>query len=193
MPNNSIFDQSNSNLFGKLVNTYAAPGIVAPPDMGAAGSAGEFVATFTTSSSLGLLGGAVVGAIQISNPSGSGKTLYVSNITGGVGISLSLLSSFSGSLTLTRAGTITSPSTLTPFNALFGSSTASVMTARSSTTAISGGTNFLSYPINPGMFSFNIGGGLVVPPNQTISITVSGALTVAGTLACFANMTWWEA
>ncbi|QHW32450.1 hypothetical protein GZH47_17620 [Paenibacillus rhizovicinus] len=192
MPNHFIFDQSNSNFFGKLVNTYAAPGTVAPPDNNAAVNAREFVATFTSSSSLGILGGSVIATMQISNPSGSGRTLYVSRITGGVGISLSLLSSFNGSMTLNRAGTIASPSTLTPFNTLFGSAAASVMTASSSASAISGGTDFINYPIEPGLFSLDYNGSLVVPPNQSISVTVSGALSVAGVLACFANITWWE-
>ncbi|NBD25321.1 hypothetical protein [Paenibacillus glycinis] len=192
MPNHFIFDQSNSNFFGRLVNTYAAPGVVAPPDNNATVNAREYISSFSTSSSLGLLGGSVVAAMQVSNPAGSGRNLYVSRITGGVGISLSLLSSFSGSLTLTRAGTIASPSTLTPFNTQFGSAATSVVTARSSTSAITAGTNFLEFPLNPGMFSFDYGGGLIVPPNQNISITVSAALSVAGVLASFTNMIWWE-
>ncbi|AZN38666.1 hypothetical protein [Paenibacillus albus] len=192
MPNNSVFDQSNGKLFGQLVNTYAAPGVTAPPDNSATVAAREFITTFMTSSSLGILGGSVIASIQISNPSGSGRTLYVSRISGGVGISLSLLSSFNGSLTITRAGTISSPSTLTPFNTLFGSSATSAMTARSSTSAISGGTSFFTVPLNPGMFSFDYTGGLVVPENQSISITVSASLTVAGVLSSNANMSWWE-
>ncbi|MBM7566615.1 hypothetical protein [Paenibacillus sacheonensis] len=193
MPNHFIFDQSNSNFFGKLVNTYAAPGVVAPPDNDATVNAREFATTFTTSSSLGILGGSVIASMQLTNPSGSGRSLYVSNMAGGVGVGLSLLSSFSGSLVVARGGTIASPSTLTPVNTLFGSAAASVMTARSSTSVISAGTNFLSFPLDPGMFSLGFGGGIIVPPNQSLSMTVSGALSVAGTLSCFINLTWWEA
>ncbi|SDX95695.1 hypothetical protein [Paenibacillus sp. CF384] len=193
MPNHFVFDQSNSKFYGQLTNTYVSPGIHAPPDYGATVSAREFAATYNNSASLSILGGSVTATIQISNPNASGRTLYVSRITGGVGVGLSLLSSFSGSLTMSRAATISSPSTLTPFNTQFGNSATSVMTARSSTSAASGGTAFLSVPLNPGMFSFDYVGGLIVPENQSISITVSSSLTVAGTLTSFANITWWEA
>ncbi|MBO7748812.1 hypothetical protein I8J29_32040 [Paenibacillus sp. MWE-103] len=192
MPNQIVFDQSNGKFFGKLANTYAAPGIVAPPDYDAAAEAREFAVSFVTSSTLGLLGGSVTAAVQIANPAGSGRTLYVSRIAGGVGIALNLLSSFSDSVALARGGTIASPAALTPVNTRLGSGAASVMTARSSASAISGGTNFFACPINAGMFSADYGGALVVPPNQSLSMTVSASLSVAGILSCFANALWWE-
>ena len=66
------------------------------------------------------------------------------------------------------------------------------MTATSSASAITGARTFFRYPLNPGMFSFHYAGGLIVPPNQNISITVSASLSIAGVLACFTNLTWWE-
>ena len=66
------------------------------------------------------------------------------------------------------------------------------MTVRSSTSAITGGTNFLTIPINAGMFSFDYGGSLIVPPNQSLSIVVNAALSIAGVLSSFANIEWWE-
>lgn len=192
MPNYFVFDQSNSSFYGQLKNNYTDPGIMSPTDMDAATNNREFITTASNSGSLGLLGGSVIITLQFSNPSGSGRTMYISSITGGVNVSLSLLSSFSGSITLYSGGTLTSPSTLTPFSTKFGSGATSSMTARSSTSAPSGGTSIMSYAITPGLLTIPLAGSLIVPPNQTFTMIVSASLTVAGVMANTATVSWWE-
>ena len=55
MPNYYIYNQNDNKFFGKMVNTYASPGVIALPDNNATVNRRGFVATFTNSSSLGLL------------------------------------------------------------------------------------------------------------------------------------------
>jgi len=192
MPNHFIFDQSNSSFYGRLKNSYIQPGIVAPPETNAAVNDRTFIASASNSSSLGLLGGTINITLQVSNPSGSGRTMYITDIVGGVNVSLNLLSSFSASVTLYRGGTLTSPTAVTPFNAKFGSAATSSMTARSSTSAPSGAASFMSYAINPGLFELPFQGSLVVPPNQIYTMNISAALSVAGVLSTTASVLWWE-
>lgn len=192
MPNYFVFDQSNSSFYGQLTNNYIEPGILSPADMDAAINNREFITSASNSGSLGILGGSVIITLQISNPSGSGRTMYISSITGGINVSLSLLSSFSGSITLYSGGTLTAPSTLTPFSTKFGSGAVSSMTARSSTSAPSGATAFMSYFLTPGMFTIPFAGSLIIPPNQTFTMNVSASLSVAGVMANTATVSWWE-
>ncbi|GMK41812.1 hypothetical protein PCCS19_48710 [Paenibacillus sp. CCS19] len=192
MPNYFVFDQSNSSFYGQLTNDYAEPGVMSPADMDAAVNNREFITTASNSGSLGILGGTVIITLQISNPSGSGRTMYISSITGGINVSLSLLSSFSGSITMYSGGTLTSPSTLTPFSTKLGSGASSSMTARSSTAAPTGATTIMSYALTPGIFTLPFAGSLIVPPNQTLTINVSASLTVAGVMANTATVTYWE-
>ncbi|PWW08504.1 hypothetical protein DFQ01_101227 [Paenibacillus cellulosilyticus] len=192
MPNYFVFDQSNSSFYGQLTNNYTEPGMMSPTDMDAATNNREFIATASNSGTLGLLGGSVIITLQISNPSGSGRTMYISSITGGINVSLSLLSSFSGSITLYSGGTLTSPATVTPFSTKFGSGATSSMTAHSSTSAPTGATALLSYALTPGMFTLPFAGSLIVPPNQTFTMNVSSSLSVAGVMANTATVSWWE-
>lgn len=192
MPNDAVFDYKNQPVFNQQINTYRAPGAVAPPDASAASAGSEFIATATNSQSLGALGGSVIITVQLSNPNGSGRTLYLSRVSGGTGVSLSLLSSFSATMTIVKGGTLTSPSTIAATNANFASANASVMTARSSTSASTGGTPLVSMPLNAGPFDQTVAGGIVVPPNQAVTVTVSAALSVLGVLSATVNMVWWE-
>ncbi|RKP47370.1 hypothetical protein D7Z26_24060 [Cohnella endophytica] len=192
MPNDFVFDSSVQPVYTQMTNTYQTPGTIAPPDAGAAIAGSQYNATATTSATLGILGGSVIVTLQIANPSGSGKTLYVSQISGGTGILLSLLSSFSSTLTLIKGGTLSSPSTVTPVNGNFASANTSAMTARSSASAPTGGTTFLTLPLVAGQFDMEQTGRLVVPPNQTLTVSLSAALSVAGTLSTNLNITWWE-
>lgn len=192
MPNYFVFDQSNSSFYGQLTNDYAEPGVMSPTDMDAAANNREFIVTASNSGSLGILGGTVIITLQISNPSGSGRTMYISSITGGINVSLSLLSSFSGSMTVYSGGTLTSPATLTPFSTKFGSGATSSMTARSSTSAPTGATTVMSYSLTPGMFTLPFAGSLIVPPNQTFTMNVSASLSVAGVMANSATVSYWE-
>ncbi|MFC5403510.1 hypothetical protein [Cohnella soli] len=192
MTNYSVFDSSVQPVYTHATNTYQSPAAVAPPDAGAASSGNEYNATATTSSTLGALGGSVIISLQIANPNGSGKTLYVSSVAVGTGVTLNLLSSFSASLSFLKGGTLTSPSTVTPVNGNFASANTSAMTVRSSSAAPSGGTDFMSLPVNAGQFISVQTGQIVVPPNQTLIVSLSASLSVAGTLSTTANITWWE-
>lgn len=193
MPNDYVFDDPNQPVYTNLTNTYTSPGIVAPPETNAGATGNLYVVNAINSTTLGLLGGSVTITIQVSNPAGSGKTLYVSRETGGVNVALNLLSSFSGNLSLTKGGTLTSPTALTPVNSNFGSTRTSVMIARSSTAAPTGGTTFYSVPLQAGPFLYNENGRYVVPPGQTITMSVSASLTVAGLVGTSADLVWWEA
>jgi len=193
MPNDYVFDEPNQPVYTNITNTYTSPGIVAPPETSAGATGNLYVVNAISSTSLGLLGGTVIITIQVSNPAGSGKTLYVSRETGGVNVALNLLSSFSGNLTLVKGGTLTSPTTLTPVNSNFASTRTSVMTARSSTAAVTGGTTFFSVPLQAGPFLYNENGRYVVPPGQTITMSVSASLTVAGVVGTSGDLVWWEA
>ncbi|MFU1795945.1 hypothetical protein ACM1RC_18950 [Paenibacillus azoreducens] len=192
MPNHFVFDKSSRPVYTNLTNTYKSPGTVALPETGA-GAAGNLYAASATNSATFALGGTVAITLQVANPAGSGKTLYVSRIAGGVTVALNLLSSFTGTLTLTKAGTLTSPTTLTPVNSNFASTNTSVMTVHSSTSAPTGGTAFFSIPLQAGPFLYDEAGGYVVPPGQTITMSVSGSLSVAGVVGTTADLVWWEA
>lgn len=193
MPNNPIFDSSNGPLYGAAANSYAQPGSEIPVQSGTSVQAGGvFAINASNSLSLGLLGGSVNSSIRIANPSGSGKTVYLGQIIGYTNISLSLLSSFSAQVTVYSGGTVASPTTVTPVNLNLGSGTASVASVTTSTNAVTGGTAFILYPLQPGTFSFSVGGGVAVPPGQTLTVNVVGSLTVLGLLGVGAEVIWWE-
>lgn len=193
MPNDHIFGSANKPLADRNVNTYQAPAIGAPPESSAGRAGALFTAGATNSTTLGLLGGSVISTVQITNPAGSGRNVYISRITGGINVALNLLSSFTGTLAIVRNGTLGSPALLTPVNTNFASSSTSLMTARSSNAASTGGTPVLSMPLAAGPFSFDEIGRFIVPPGQSYTLTVSGSLSVAGLLASTANVMWWEA
>ncbi|WP_135557322.1 hypothetical protein [Paenibacillus cymbidii] len=192
MTNYSVYNSQGNFVYSQSINTFVAPGIVAPPATGAA-SAGRMFAVNSSNSLLVVLSGSVTTSLQITNSSGSGVNLYVSSVLGGIGIALSLLSSFTGTMTMAQGGTFVSSSPLTPFNTRLSSPTASGATARSATAAPSGAAAFTTVPLDPGLFQLAVDGGIVVPPNQSLTVTVSGSLSVAGTIAVYANITWWEA
>lgn len=189
--NNSIFNRSNDALYTQLTNTYSSPDVQSPTQSDASKSGNLYLATATNSASLGLLGGSVVITLSISNQSAS-KTVYLSSLSGGVSVPLSLLSSLSGTATLVKGGTISSPTTVVPVNANFTSTNTSAMTVRSSTSALSGGTTLYALPLVAGQFSFDYAGSLIIPPSNSIALTVSAALSVAGLLTTTANLSWWE-
>ncbi|NUU77174.1 hypothetical protein [Paenibacillus xylanilyticus] len=170
----------------------STPGIVAPPENNAGSVGSLFNSGTTNSTTLGLLGGSVIVTVQLANPAGSGRTLYVSRFSGGITVSLNLLSSFSGSMILSANGTLASPSTLTPVNSNLSSTNISVAAVRFSTSAPSGATTLMTLALQAGPFSSNVFGSYVVPPGQSINLTVSGSLTVGGLLASTAYFAWWE-
>ncbi len=99
MSNNSVFDNLKSPLFTQLMNTYSSPGTVSPVESNSGKANNLYIATATNSVSFGLLGGHVTITIRIANQNAK-KTIYVASISGGIGVPLNLLSSFTGNLNL---------------------------------------------------------------------------------------------
>ncbi|SFF22730.1 hypothetical protein SAMN05216378_5570 [Paenibacillus catalpae] len=189
MPNNPIFDR----YYGASANSYTQPGLEIPAQSGTSKqAAGSFSISASNSLSLGLLGGSVNSSIRIANPSGSGKTIYLGQIIGYTSISLSLLSSFSAQVTVYSGGTIAAPTAVTPVNLNLGSGTAAAASVTTSINAVTGGSSFILYPLQPGPFSFTVGGGVAVPAGQTLTVNVVGSLSVLGLLGVGVEVIWWE-
>ncbi|CAM2793484.1 hypothetical protein P4H27_22445 [Paenibacillus taichungensis] len=193
MPNDHVFNPLNRPVYTSITNTFTSPGIVAPPENNAGSTGNLYNAGSTNSTTLGLLGGSVIATVQLTNPVGSGKNVYISRLSGGITVALNLLSSFSGTMTLSANGTLTSPSTLTPVNNNLSSSNTSIATVRFSAAAPTGTTTLLAMPLQVGPFLSNELGRYVVPPGQSINLSVSGSLSVGGLMASTSYFSWWEA
>ncbi|MDR6723001.1 hypothetical protein J2W91_001453 [Paenibacillus amylolyticus] len=192
MPNNNVFNPLSQPVYTSNTNNFTSPGIVAPPETDAGNTGNLYNAGSTNSTTLGLLGGSVIATVQLTNPVGSGRTLYVSRLSGGITVGLNLLSSFSGSMTLSANGTLTSPTTIAAVNSNLSSTNTSVATVRTSASAPTGATTIMSMPLQAGPFASSVWGQYVVPAGQSINLTVSGSLSVAGLLASTAYFAWWE-
>jgi len=180
-------------LYGKAVNGYEEPGSISPPLTGAARSESHFFSEASTSASLGILGGTVNIPISLNNPSASGKKLLLSSIGGTIDVSLSLLSNFSGQVNIYSGGTLTAPSTVTASNLYVASAVTSVAEVTSSTSAPTGGTAFMTYPVFPQPFRFTYTGGIAVPEGESLVINVVGSLSLLGLIGTEVNISWWEA
>lgn len=177
MPNDAVFNQSSQPIYTEQVNTYAAPGIGAMPETDAAESGllftVPFTATVTTSAPL---------VIQIANAGGSGRTMYLSRI---------IASSATAAVTLTllRNATVTG-STATPVNMNFGSSTTSVMTARTATAAPTGTpTTVTSVLLAAAPVIVEYSGRIIVPPGNSLTLTITIS---TGSAAATGAVSWWE-
>ncbi|OBZ10055.1 hypothetical protein [Bacillus sp. FJAT-26390] len=193
MPNYNPIDNPRNEVFGEAVNGYNDPGSASFPTTGAARAGRYFSAEANTSASLGVLGGTVNITILLNNPAASGKKLLVHSIGGTIDISLSLLSSFSGQVTMNSGGTLTSPSAVTASNLNLGSSVTSAATLTSSISAPTGGTTFMIYPLFPQPFRLTYTGGIAIPQGQSLVVNVRGSLTLLGLLGTRVNISWWEA
>lgn len=192
MPNQFVFNDNDQPVFVEMVNTFRSPDISAPPEISASKNAVLYSTNGSTSALvvLGLL--SAIMSIRISNAVGSGRTIYVSRLSGSIGGS-SLLSAMSGSFTIVKGGTLTSPTTLTPVNNNLGSSATSAMTVQSSTAAISGGTTLFNYQLAPGAFSQNFTGSIIVPPGNSICANVTSSSSAVGlTITSALSFLWWE-
>lgn len=174
--NYNVFNQSNGPLFTQLTNTFSAPGIEASAESGAA-SAGSFFALTTNNAAIpsnqNLL-------LQILNAAGSGRTLRISSISGGT--------TAAATLVVYSGGTVTAGSTPVPVNTLLGSTNTSVVTTRQNTGTLGGAfTSLLSLPLTAGMFRMNFNGSIIVPPGQTLSVSVG-----VGNQTAAINLFWWE-
>lgn len=193
MTNENIHHDGVDSIAVNLSNTYQDPGIISSPESSAARSGSLFTASASASGTVVLSLLSVNASIRINNAAGSGKTAYISRIICSVGGS-SLLSSLSGAATVTRGGTLSSPSTAAPVNNLFGSSQASVMTVQTSSSGISGGTTLVSFQLAPGAMQADYWGGIIVPPGQSLCInTVSSSSSAGLTITSAISVTWWEA
>ena len=192
MPNQFVFNDNDQPVFVEMVNTFRSPDISAPPEISASKNAVLYSTNGSTSALvvLGLL--SAIMSIRISNAVGSGRTIYVSRLSGSIGGS-SLLSAMSGSFTIVKGGTLTTPTTLTPVNNNLGSSATSGMTVQSSTAAISGGTTLFNYQLAPGAFSQNFTGSIIVPPGSSICANVTSSSSAVGlTITSVLSFLWWE-
>lgn len=169
MTNYHVFDTVVNPVYTKMTNTYQAPGIIAPPENNAVTAGNQYSITGSASALVVLSLISAVISLRLNNPAGSGKTIYISRITGCVGGS-SLLSSLSGSALVNKGGTLTAPASLTPANNNFSSTNTSVMTAQSSTAVISGGTTLLSFQLAPGPFSQDYKGSIINPAGQRVCV-----------------------
>ncbi|MEC0131088.1 MULTISPECIES: hypothetical protein [Paenibacillus] len=192
MPNQYVFNDNDQPLYVDMVNTFQSPDISAPPEISAS-KAAVLYSTNTSVSSLVVLSLiSAITSIRISNAAGSGKTVYISRISGSIGGS-SLLSAMSGSFTIVKGGTLTSPATLTPTNNNLGSAATSAMTVQSSTAAINGGTTLYNYQLAPGAFSQNFTGSIIVPPGTAICANVTSSSSAVGlTITSALGLLWWE-
>ncbi|MFC4779402.1 hypothetical protein ACFO9Q_21620 [Paenibacillus sp. GCM10023252] len=193
MPNQSIFHNSNQFLYSDATNTYTSPETIAPPTQDASVNGLSYMASASNTGSLGILGGTIIVSLQLSNPAASGRRLYITSFEGSIDISLSVLSSFSGTSAIVSGGSLSLPAAVTARNLRLGSSTASVVTARSSISAVSGGTTFMTYPLQPASFRLEYPSSIIVPEGQAVTLTVSGSLSILGSLSTYASITWWEA
>lgn len=193
MPNYYVFDTITRPVNVQMTNTYQNPDITAPPETDASKSGRVFSINGSASATVVLGLTAATISMLVTNPLGSGRTVYLSQITGSIGGS-SLLSSLTGSMSIVKGGTLTSPSTLTPANNNFGNATTSVTTAQSSTGAITGGTIVVPFQLAPGPFMQSFRGSIIIPPGSSISAIVTSSATAVGlTITSVLNLNWWEA
>ncbi|UHA75562.1 hypothetical protein [Paenibacillus sp. 481] len=191
MTNASVFNTPNNNVYTSWTNSLNSPAVITEPPYDASKSGNVYSAFVSNSASLGLLGGSVTASLRLNN--GGTKTCYIIRVTGGIGVGLSLLSSLTASVNFFKNGTLTAPAAVTPVNSNLGSSNTSTMTVTSSTVAVTGGTTLISLPLGSGYFVTDFFGSIIVPPASTLSLSVSGSLSVAGLLSSQASLFWWEA
>lgn len=176
MTNANVFNQSNGSLFTQLTNTFAAPGIGATPDTGAA-AAGSFFALTTNNTILPTNQNLL---LQIVNAAGSERTVRIASLSGGA--------TAAATLVLYAGGTVVGGSTPTPVNTLLGNSNTSIVTARQNTGTLTGApTSLLSIPLTAGLYALDLNGSIVVPPGQSLSISL-GVGNQTGSI----NLFWWE-
>lgn len=191
MPNNYVINDNDQPVYVEMTNTFRAPDISAPPEISASLSAVLFTANASNSATIVLGLSSAIISVRINNPVGSGRTLYLSRISGSIG-GTSLLTSISGTFTIVRGGTVTSPVSVIPVNNNLASSAVGSMTVQSSTAAISGGSVLATYQLAPGEFTPIFAGSIIVPPGNAISTNVTSSSSAAGTIISALSLTWWE-
>ncbi|MWC27355.1 hypothetical protein [Paenibacillus sp. MMS18-CY102] len=176
MTNYSVFNNENSPVYMQANNGYTAPAIVSPSEYDAAGNQRLF---YLTTGNVSVGSGASL-LLQITNPNGSGRTIYVSRIAGGASNSITL--------TVYSGGTITGGTTPAPVNGYLGSATATVVTTKQNTGTLGGGPVSIFTAMASDLYVVDFEGAIIVPANQTLSVTVG-----TGSLTASINLVWWEA
>lgn len=175
MPNYNVINTEQDPLYVAQINTFRAPGIDTSQEWQAAVNGILFGATASGSptSAQNLL-------LQISNPAASGKTLYLSRITGSISIA-------GATLTILRGGTF-SGITVTPSNFNFGSANVSVMNVQRLAGTVAGSpVTLISAILAAGQFSGDYNGRIIVPPGNVLTTSIGlGAATAS------LNLGWWE-
>ncbi|WNS43222.1 hypothetical protein [Paenibacillus sp. MMS20-IR301] len=176
MPNDAIFNQNSQPLYTEQVNTYVAPAIDTLPEAGAAMSGllfgVPFAATVTAAAPL---------VLQVANPGGSGRTVYISRVVGSTGAA-------AVTLTLLRNATV-GGSTTAPVNYNFGSAVTSVTTARTAAAAPTGSpATIMSMLLAIGPVILDFDGRIIVPPGNSLTLTITASSSTAAT----GNISWWE-
>lgn len=176
MPNNKVFNTISMPIYSLQTNTYTSPAVEEDASAAAAAAGISFwLPTGNVS-----VGGSANLLLQITNPSGSGKTVSINQISGG--------SSASASLILYSGGTITGGTTPTPSNSRLGTATTSIVTTKQLTGTLTGSpTTLYSTFVTAGLYNLVFQGGLVVPVNQTLTVSLG-----VGSLTGSINLNWWE-
>ncbi|PWW08503.1 hypothetical protein DFQ01_101226 [Paenibacillus cellulosilyticus] len=175
MTNNSVFNNENSPVYMLTNNGYVSPVIIAPAEYDASNNQRLFCLTTGNVS----VGSGVSLLLQITNPSGSGRTVYLSRVAGGASNTITL--------TIASSGTITGGTTPAPVNAYLGSATTSVVTTKQNTGTLGGtpATFFTATAADIYVVEFN--GSIIVPANQTLTVTAG-----TGSVTASLNLVWWE-
>lgn len=175
MPNYYVFDQTANPLFIEQVNPYTSPGVEASPEGSTSKAGALYIADFSSS-----ITGTQNLLLQVSNPAGSGKTMYVSRVYGSA-------SNAGTTATLQKNATVTG-TTVTPLNLNFGSSNTSVMTARGTAGTVSGSpVTFLTLVLSAGPFALTFTGSIIVPAGNSLTVSVG-----LGGATASAVISWWE-
>jgi hypothetical protein len=149
----------------------------------------------TSASGLGLLFSASTGplalsgnnylGLELSNPSGSDKEIYVAQIIKGAVPSTSF--------TLIRNGTFAGGALLTPFNSNFGSSNvpeAKLKAISQGTDPFSGAASMSTIIQSSGSILNDLGGRIILPPGTSLGIRAVNNTTQPNLLAV--TICWWE-
>ena len=175
MPNYNVINTEQDPLYVAQINTFRAPGIDTSQEWQA--SVNGILYGATTSGSITAAQNLL---LQVTNPVASGKSLYLSRITGSISIA-------GATISLQRGGTF-SGTTVTPSNFNFGSANVSSMTVQRLAGTVSGTpVTLISAVLAAGQFSGDYNGRIIVPPGNTLTAAIGlGAATAS------LNIGWWE-
>lgn len=175
MTNNSVFNNENSPVYMLTNNGYVSPVIISPTEYNASTNQRLFCLS-TGNVSVG--SGASL-LLQIANPNGSGRTVYLSRVAGGASNTVTL--------TVASGGTITGGTTPTPVNAYLGSATTSIVTTKQNTGTLGGTPTSFFTAMAADIYVVEFNGSIIVPANQTLTVTAG-----TGSVTASLNLMWWE-